>query len=197
MKIVRPVKGSKRFFKDARFLQGIMTRRSDGTMSDEGEKQELGTYEKERFHGSRQYLRGAQWSNSDRKWKMDPLTPAELNKLVAKCDLYDDKGNKITTANLQRFADPFFMHHEFMIFAEEGEQELDDQNSTLHQLLAIGFANRDDFGDGTTKFRSTLQRWEIIDKSTTVSQNNDDVDLWSEIASLFKATPVRNSERLV
>lgn len=196
MKIVRPVKGSKRFFQDARFLQGIMTRRPDGTMADEGEKRELGSYEKERFHGSRQILRGAQWSSTERRWKMDPLSQKELNELVAQCDLYDSKGEKITSANPRRFADPFFMHHEFMIFGEEGEQELDDDNNPMHKLLAIGFANRDDFGDGKSKHRSTLQRWEIIDKSTTISQNNDDIDLWAEIASLFKATPVEKLRKI-
>lgn len=186
--LIRPTKNSKKFFGNARLLQGIMSRNSQGVLTDTGEKQELGDFTKERFHGSKQIFRGAAWSDSKRQYNLGNISQEELDKLVAACQLYDKNDQLITTANRSRFNDPFFSHLDYKIIADEGEQELDIENNPLHKLLYLGLKERTTFkaSDGSPVISSRV-KYELIDKESQLNSTNNDIDLWTEVGSLMKS----------
>jgi hypothetical protein len=184
--LIKPTKGSKKFFEQAEMFQGVMTKNPDGSMRDEGESKKLGAYNKEKFIGSKQIARVA-WSNSRKQYYLgEDLSNDDLNELVKECRLPDGRGGSLAMADRFRYDDPFFQHKELYFRKEEGEGELDKANPK-EKVIALNIVNRSTYtsGNADNPIMSAMAKYKITDKNQAGAMATKKVDSWMELGQLF------------
>lgn len=193
--IIRPEKGSKKFYKNAKQFQRVV---DVGTGQATGDYAAAGEYSGERFPNSKQRPR-IRFSYSKRRWLLyrsdgEEYTEEELNSLVEKAHLTHWKGNKkgeyITTADVTNLSDAFFNHPHLSALLKEGSATLAVETSTQEKLLASGLRGHRQFREANEKatgINSASVKYVITDKDTDISAAKETRDKTLEAVRLFDA----------
>lgn len=172
--IIKPQKGSKKFYKNAKQFQKVV---DVGTGQDTGDYQEAGEYSGERFPNSKQRPR-IPFSQSKRRWLLytgtgDEYTKEELNELVKSCNLTfvsgPKKGSYITEADVSNLSDPFFNHPHLSALLKEGSSTMNPEVSAQEKIMISGLRAHRQFkeaGKNSLGLSSAGTKYIITDKET-------------------------------
>ena len=191
--IIRPEKGSKKFYKNAKQFQRVI---DVGTGQPTGEYSAAGEYSGERFPNSKQRPR-IRYSYSKRRWLLnkpngDEFTQEELNELVAKCHLTywegSKKGEYITEADVTNLSDPFFNHPQLSTLLKEGAATLNPDVSVRDKLMTAGLRAHRQFreaGKSASGPNAAGVKYILSDKETDAKLAADSRNKTLEAVRLF------------
>ena len=196
--IIKPKPKSRSFTNVNGTMNRVVEELTDGNIKEKT----LGTYNGEKFPGSKQIERAVIWSDSKKKWLIKGITSngEELNDIVKKCNLqyperHPQAGHYISTADLFNSKDPFFCHDDLRINLTEGETVL-KLDTPLHYLAYLGFQENHKFqlsGDkinpavsGRAKYIITDRNIDIQSKKETRNKKQDAIKLYDELCKNYE-----------
>lgn len=194
--IIKPKKGSKKFYKNAKQFQRIV---DPTTNQPTGEYAAAGEYSSERFPNSKQGPR-VHYSFSKDRWLLyksngTEFDSKELNELVKGCHFNYEKGVRkgdiIKKADITNLADPFFNHSQLRIRLKEGSATLStDSGNAMATVMGAGLrANRrfKEAGKAGNAFGASNVKYIISDKEQDLHNSSKGRDTMIDANKKFDA----------
>lgn len=183
---VRPKKGSKKFFVDAKIYKEEIGPKGE----QKGSYAETGNFKGERFPRSRQLVRPI-WSNSRARYLVN-LTEKELNVLVKQAGLRyvsgPNKGEPIISSDVRNFSDAFMTHKDLKITQAEGMVHL-NRDIPIDRIILACMESDPTYQslDNNNPLLSSRVKYVIADSEVTTKVNITKMQQEVEATLLFSA----------